>query len=257
VYAYEEIIEFCSKHELNLGLVNISNWAKEQNDWNIKILQQKINTYSVIIPNPVMLDVFEEIFKEKKIMRKERSTIFHAQYGRGGAIAEAVVKELHWENMCKVDYVDPSNGMDKKSLFQKLLATDYFIFPLYHPNGCVYKDTFSCSVAEAVAAGVIVVTYSLGAIPEYFTSGCVFADFPAGSDLHKLKTEKVTCDAQYLNNTHVFVKELKKLEETPELKAEIRRKSKNLISSNFNIQFLGHKWINLLNKLCNNYEQSI
>lgn len=256
VYANEEIINYCLKHNLMLGLVNISNWAKEQNDWNIKIFQNRLNVYSTIIPNPVMVDLLEEIVKEEKIQKIDRSTIFHAQFSRGGTISDEVVDKLGWEKTYKVDYVDTLNGVDKKTLFKKLLSTDYFIFPLYHPNGCVYKDTFSCCVAEAVAAGVIVVTYPLGAIPEYFSNGCVFAEYPYGSDLEKLRTEKVTCDAQYLNNSEVFINEIIKLEENTALKDEIRRKSKNLCSSNFDIKILGAKWINLLDKIYYNYAQS-
>jgi glycosyltransferase involved in cell wall biosynthesis len=249
VYCINEMIDFCNTHKLKMGFVNISKWSRSQNDWNVELGKQKIeNTVDVIIPNPIMTELIEKIEKEEKIVRKEKSSIFHAQYGRGGDVANRTVLELGWEKMYTFDYVNPQNGTDKKELFYKLLETDYFIFPLYHPNGCVYKDTFSCSVAEAIAAGVIVLTYPLGAIPEYFSPGCVYVDFPVETDMEKMLNEKVTCDAQYMNDHSEYVKKLIYLENNPEVKNDIRNRSKDLIKNNFNIEVVGNLWINLLNE---------
>lgn len=248
VYCINEMIEFCNNYKLKIGFVNVSEWAQGQNDWSIKLgLDSVENSVNTIIPNPIMVDIIEEIEREGLIEKKEKSSIFHAQYGRGGDIANRTIKELGWEDMHLFDYINPANGTDKKILFRKLLESDYFIFPLYHPNGCVYKDTFSCSVAEAIATGVIVVTYPLGAIPEYFSDGCVFLDFPEGIDMEKMLTEKVTCDAQYMDNIDIVKNKIIEIENTPGLKNNIRQKAKNTIKERFSIEKVGVMWEELLN----------
>lgn len=249
VYCINEMIDFCNEHNLKMGFVNVSKWAQGQNEWNINLGIQKIeNTINTIIPNPIMTELIDEIINENKIERKDKSSIFHAQFGRGGDVADRTLKELGWEEMFRFDYINPANGTDKTILFKKLLETDYFIFPLYHPNGCVYKDTFSCSVAEAIAAGVIVVTYPLGAIPEYFSDGCVFLSFPHGTDMEKMMTEKVTCNAEYMDYTENIKDKLIEIENTPGLKEEIRKKSINTIKERFSISIVGKMWEDLINQ---------
>lgn len=248
VYSINEMIELCNSSNLKMAFVNVSNWAQGQNEWSIKLGQERIeSTINTIIPNPIMTDIIDEILKEENIVRKEKTSIFHAQYGRGGDIANRTIKELNWEEITFLDYLNSHNGVDKKMLFTKLLESDYFIFPLYHPNGCVYKDTFSCAVAEAIAAGVIVLTYPLGAIPEYFSDGCVFVDFPKDTDMDRMLTEKVTCEAEYMSYHMNFVEKLIELEENVELKKEIRVKSKNTIKNRFSISIVGEMWENLIN----------
>lgn len=250
VYCINEMIDFCNEHNLKMGFVNISKWAQNQNEWNITLGKQKIEkTIDTIIPNPIMTELIDEILTENNsIQRKDRSTIFHAQFGRGGDVANRAVNELGWDEMYRFDYINPANGTDKKILFKKLLETDYFIFPLYHPNGCVYKDTFSCSVAEAIACGVIVVTYALGAIPEYFNNGSVFLNFPHGTDMEKMMTERVTCDAHYMDYTGNIKDKIIEIENTPGLKEQIRNNAKNTIKDRFSITNVGHMWEDLINQ---------
>lgn len=247
VYCINEMIEFCNDHKLKMGFVNVSKWAQSQNEWSIKLGQSSIeNTVDTIIPNPIMVDLIDEIESEEAVQKRERSSIFHAQYGRGGDVAHRTLKDLGWEDMHLFDYVNPANGTDKKIVFRKLLESDYFIYPLYHPNGCVYKDTFSCSVAEAIASGVIVVTYPLGAIPEYFSDGCVFIDFPEETNMDKMLSETVTCDAQYMDSIDTVKRKILDIENTPGLKETIRSRSKNTIKSRFSIDVVGMLWETLL-----------
>jgi hypothetical protein len=249
VYSIDEMINFSNENNLMMGFVNVSKWAQNQNEWSINLGKSKIEkTIDVVIPNPIMVEMIDEILNEEEIEKKERTSIFHAQYGRGGDIAYRTIKELDWEEMYTFDYVNPTNGTDKKILFRKLLETDYFIFPLYHPNGCVYKDTFSCSVAEAIAAGVIVITYPLGAIPEYFSDGTMFLNFPHGTDIEKMTTERVTCNADYMNYTGNIKDKILEIESTPGLKNEIRNRAKDTIKNRFSISIVGQMWDNLLNQ---------
>lgn len=248
IYGIKEIIEFCKKQNLQLSFVNPSKWSQEQNSCWINLAKKEFsNVADLVIPNPIMTELFEEITNEEVITRIPKSSIFHAQHARGGAVADKAIEKLNWEPSYKFDYTNHQNGVDKKTVFKKLLETDYFIFPLYHPNGCVYKDTFSCSVAEAIAAGVIVITYPLGAFPEYFSSGCSFLEFPAETDLPTMLSEKVTCNAEYMSVHQNIVERLTYLEANPHLKEEIRNQSKDLIKEQFSIRALGQRWHNLVN----------
>lgn len=254
VYGISEIIEYCKKQKLQLGFVNPSKWSQEQNSCWIELAKKEfISIADIVIPNPVMTELLNEIKEKENIIKKPKSSIFHAQYGRGGEVADKAIEKLNWEKSYKFDYTNHENGVDKQTVFKKLLESDYFVFPLYHPNGCVYKDTFSCSVAEAIAAGVIVVTYPLGAFPEYFSLGCSFLEFPAETDLKKMLHEKVTCEAEYMNVYQNIVERLTYLEANPQLKEEIRNQSKNLIQNNFSVKQLGHKWNTLLNSFNKSY----
>ena len=247
VYGITEMLQFCSDQNIKLGFINVSEWARGQNKESINSGINKFSdTLDVVIPNPIMVDLIDDIQQQKNIIKKERSTIFHAQYGRGGAVADKAIVELGWEKMFRFDYTDPATSKDKTAVFEKLLEADYFIFPLYHPNGCVYKDTFSCAVAEAIAAGVIVITYPLGAIPEYFSDGCSFLVFPHGTNMEKMMTERVTCEAQYMDYHINIIDKIKYLESNPEIKKSIREKSKDLIKNNFSIEIIGKKWDDLL-----------
>ena len=102
--------------------------------------------------------------------------------------------------------------------------------------------------AEAIAAGVIVITYALGAVPEYFSDGCVFLNFPHGTDMEKMMTEKVTCDAQYMDYTGNVKDKLLEVEHTPGLKEEIRNRAKNTIKDRFSISVVGKMWEDLINE---------
>lgn len=112
------------------------------------------------------------------------SWIFHATFERGGAVAERVFEYVRSKNPAaatafnKVSYYAPDSldSLPKKELCDLLTKTDYFVYPLVLPDGMVHHDTFACCILEALARGVIVITWNVACIPEIYKNAVVALD---------------------------------------------------------------------------------
>jgi glycosyltransferase involved in cell wall biosynthesis len=114
----------------------------------------------------------------------------------------------------------------------------------------VHKDTFSCVVAEALALGCTVLTYPLGAVPEYFGDHCIWLDFPEGVDGEQLQSEALSKDIEgKFIPVDKIVEKIKYLEDNPQIKEEIRENAKKYINSTFNIDRIGKMWDSFLEQL--------
>ena len=241
-YSINEIAEFAKDQGTDVKLVYPSSFARYHANFIEDIIKSKnIECSDWIIPNPLDEKLIKEV-KSRGIKKNPKKAIFLAQFSRGGALAEQAIKELGDEySFESFDYLDTQNGVDKKTILEKLAEAEYFIFPLYHPNGCVYKDTFSCSVAEAIAMETKVITYPLGAFTEYFNAGCYYVKFPDGADPNEMYREKVSCDAFYMDVFDPFVSAVKHIEKDPSLFQRFDITS-NHISSKFFDREIGKKW---------------
>jgi glycosyltransferase involved in cell wall biosynthesis len=248
-YYLRELTNYALKHNLSLGYINISKWAEGHHKDNIEFIKNTVpNHITTVIPNAMTTDVMSEILS-KNIKREHKKVIFPAQWSRGGDVALKAVKKLGWESQFKsFDYINLSNGIDKETLFTELASSDYFIFPQYTPNGQVYKDVHSCAMAEAIGMGVVVVSYPLGSHEEYYGGHYFKLDFPPGTDMEKMMSERVT-EAPYMNYTDNIVEKIKWIEENIELKEEIRNNGTPYILENFNIEKIGPMWVEFLNRL--------
>jgi len=263
VYGTFIFVEYAKKYNLALGLVHISKWEEEKNASTFLYIQsQHSSSKKALIPNPV----FDEIVKEtkaKNITKQKGKFIFHASWPRGGNVAAQAVRELDIPNkeLHAFDYLmvihDHSdeffrnhNGVDKRTLFKHLAESEYFIYPLYTPYQDVHKDTFSCVVAEALALGVIVVTYPLGALPENFNDYCVWLDPPEGADFAQMQTEPLSKDLEgKFTCTDNIVAKINYLEANPQLKEEYRTKAQDYILETFNIEKVGKMWVDFIDSL--------
>lgn len=248
-YSVNEIKEFAIKNNLRISAVSVSNWAKKFNDdFNI-VLDFNKSLVTSIIPNPVAVDLVEETLKSN-FQKKKRKVIFHAQWSRGGDVAKKACDNMGWTNLDfkSFDYVNDKKGVDKKTLFKEIYDSEYFIFPQLTHGKLVYKDTFSLSVAEAIALGVTVITYPLGALPEYFGDYCEFLDFPPGSNIASLNKDRVSEDPS-LNYTLNIEQKLRFFDDNPDLLIEKRKLGIDYIRNNFSINKIGPMWIDLLKKL--------
>jgi len=141
-------------------------------------------------------------------------------------------------------------GVDKKTLFTHLSESEYFIYPLYTPYKDVHKDTFACTVAEALALGVIVVTYPLGALPENYKDYCVWLDAPEGVDMDKIQEENLARDEDGLfTQTKHIVDKINYLENNPEIKEHYRNAGKQYIMDTFNLDKIGKIWDGFIDEL--------
>jgi hypothetical protein len=246
-YSYNEMIKYISENNLKFGLVSVSEWAKNHNLEIYDIFKNNsFDPTHTIIPNSVATDIIKETLSNPP-QRYPHRFVHHGQWSRGGETALRAIKELNWidSEFKSFDYIDKKNGLDKKSLFNVIASSEYFVYPQITHGKLVYKDTFSVSIAEAIGLGVIVLTYPLGAVSEYFGDYCQFLEYPPNINIEKLNTERLS-DEPGLDYTKNIVEKINWLESNPQIKEEIREKGIKYISETFNINKIGPLWDNYL-----------
>lgn len=263
IYGIRELTDYVKENNLKLGFVNISEWERQMNSPIIQDTIKNIpSTITTLIPNPVMDDMIDEVLAKNPV-RKPHKFVFHAAWARGGNVAVKAVRELDFPDselhaydylMSTHDHKDPffyrHNGVDKTTLFTSIAESEYFVYPLYTPYQDVHKDTFSCVVAEAIALGAIVVTYPLGALPEYYDGYCQWLDFPENTDPAAMQKEPLSKDLDgKFTCTHNIVDKIRYLEANPQIKADIRAKGKDYIYGRFNSKKVGQMWQDFVTNL--------
>ena len=251
-YGFREMIEYVKTNNLKLGLVSISEWAKNENDNHLPIFKNEgLVVNDVIIPNPIDVTLFDEVLNNPP-ERKKHKVIFHAQWSRGGDVAKTASHRMGWSDLefKSFDYVNSHNGVDKKTLFNEIASSEYFIFPILTHGKLMYQDTFSLSVAEAIGLGTTVLTYPLGAIPENFGDYCHYIEYPEGIDIVKLSKNRVFEEPRF-SETDNIIKLINQLESNPQLKEEKNQKGITHIKDTFDINKVGPMWVNLFNSLNN------
>lgn len=115
------------------------------------------------------------------VSKKRGNWIFHAVYGRGCKIAIDVfnkvnkIKSKAATNLKILSYYTPDlnkysethnikyvGSKSKREVCDMLAESDYFIYPLVQADSAVHHDCCSTAVMEALAMGVIVVTWDVG-----------------------------------------------------------------------------------------------
>lgn len=131
--------------------------------------------------------------------QKDRgSWCFHACFGRGGAVALRAFREVrlrkpeaaqvfHGMSYISTDRMEEEGAlvhwhgsMTKTQLAAMFARTEYFVYPLGTPDGDVHHDTFACCILEAMAMGVIVVTWAVACIPSLYGDLVVALPPPRG-----------------------------------------------------------------------------
>jgi hypothetical protein len=249
-YGFREMIDYVKSNNLKLGLVSISEWAKKENDNHLSIfINEGLIPNDVIIPNPLDVTLIDEVLNNPP-ERKNHKVIFHAQWSRGGDVAKDASHRMGWSDLefKSFDYVNFHNGIDKKTLFNEIASSEYFIFPILTHGKLMYQDTFSLSVAEAISLGTTVLTYPLGAIPENFGDYCHYIEYPDGVDIEKLSKHRVFEEPRF-SETDNIVKLMNQLEINPQIKKEKSQRGIDYIKNTFDINKVGPMWVEFLNKL--------
>jgi len=218
-----------------------------------------------IIPNPLMMDVIKEV-DDLSIQKHPRSFMYAAAWERGGHLALKIydrMKETTWKDQSTVftimdyytasqipkdrDDIDIIISGDKESVMKKWAAASYFIYPLVLPNGHVHKDTFACCVAEAIAMGVIVITWPIATLPDTYKDLAVFIDLPEDHQSNLL-TREVTFDQSLISDKAVqaFVDKINEIESNPELKKHLLVRGKQKVRELYSDDVIGRYWCELI-----------
>lgn len=263
IYGIDELINFAESNNLSVGVVNVSDWQKRISQGVVDHLKNRHQrTIQMTIPNPVFDEILNEV-KLENIQKKKGKFIFHATWPTGGNVALDAVRQLDIEGkefhaldyFISVDnhtddFFHNHKSCDRKTVFQHLAESEYFIYPLYTIHKILRKDTFALTVAEAIAMDTIVITYPLGALPENYKDYCVWLDAPPGANLDELQKADLARDEEGLFlYTKNIVDKINYLESNPEIKERYRSEGKKYILENFNLNTVGKIWDNFIAEL--------
>lgn len=162
--SYVSVLErACVRRSSPFMLVGVSEFVRGH------MVAKRAN--SVVIPNAINPSIFMAHCDKR---RERLSFIFCASYERGGRIAKLVHAQLRetlpMGDMLVSSYCDVALGpsLSKRALAARMRTTDYMVYPLVLDGGSVHHDTYGCVVLEAMACGVLVVTWDVACLREVY-----------------------------------------------------------------------------------------
>ena len=239
--------------------------AVHPSEWGMKATQflspdvSRLFHRHCVIHNPLMLDAMVGLDDDESA-KVAGSFCFTATWERGGDIALRAFDKGDFACFTKMDYMSTSSvvpprskvrvcgSADKQTLFSILATTEYFVYPLALPNGWVHKDTFACCVAEALALGVIVLTWDVAALTELYGEVVQMIPFPKHARVADLKAYAFTNDMSLGSEEAVdaILETIRKLDGDPDLKREIREKGRLYARSKFSPDAACAGWAEIL-----------
>ncbi len=234
---------------INIQAVYPSEWAKNAVSINSPNTLSIINKEHVIY-NPLMSELLipiNDIFS----IKKQHSFVWGASWERGGHVAMKVFEKLEFPNKSFIimDYVINSDinkysknnitsilSSDKNNVYHNLRLSEYFVYPLVLPDSRVHKDTFGCVVSEALANGVIVLSWDIPVLRELFNEVIQFIPFPNNANIQNLKSYENASDSSLYSDEAIdsIIQLIKKIEENKEYKRELQEKSIYFARNKFN-----------------------
>ncbi len=193
VYSSHEIQQYLSKRPgLKVAIVHVSNWERSLTENQFS--NQFPGCKQQVIYNPIMTDLIQQV-KAEGHARKNHSLVFTAAWNRGAEVCKILFQEhlTSWEDRefntsdytrCTLSFhndprIHELGSQDKISLLRTLAKCQYFVYPCVNAGpGSLHHDTFGCVVAEALAMGVHVVCYPMGALPEVYGDLLTYVPFP-------------------------------------------------------------------------------
>jgi hypothetical protein len=176
---YDSLLRAVQQHDLRCTVVGPSLFS----------LSHLAGTAKAVVPNGI-----DPRMMPPHPTNESGRWVFHTSFSRGGKLCMDIFSRMQ---ACRPDlarcvefmsYYLPDrfkvpegvvfrDSMDKKRLFETLSGADYFVYPLVE-NSTVHHDTYACSVLEALACGVTVVTWDVACLREVFGDHVEFVDPP-------------------------------------------------------------------------------
>lgn len=178
--------------------------------------------------------------------RRRGHWVFHTSFSRGGDVCAKVfssVKKILPEAAQRLDFMSYyipdaaetygadchfNASVDKKTLFSILSCSDYFVYPLVDAKtGSVHHDTYACCVLEALACGMIVVSWDVACMREVYGDNVVLVPpipYPKydAQDTHPAPNPLMAGEQGVRKLTQVILD----IESQPDVKESLRRKGK-------------------------------
>lgn len=215
-----------------------SQWAKDATEHFNR--QRFIALNSLVIHSAFLTNTTEDVAE-----KTNQSMVWLASWERGGDVALKVFEKLQWpsKNFFRNDYYHHSFSQDKQSISKILSQSDYFVYPLVLQDGRVHKDTFACCVSEALAHGVIVISFGIAALKELYDGYVDFIDFPTNAKITELENYDFIRDNSLLSSEVVesIIKIIHFYEFNKEKKREKQRKNRQFALHTFSIETTGSK----------------
>lgn len=145
----------CAHRGLPMTLVCVSDFVRYH--------LRDVGVPSVTISDAVNPDIFGSDGDE----REAKSVVFCTSYERGGRIAREV-HSLLMTRTAGMGEMHVCSTLSKRALASRLRRSDYMVYPLVLDGGSVHHDTFACGVLEAMASGVLVVSWDVACLRTVF-----------------------------------------------------------------------------------------
>lgn len=165
----------------------VSEWVRCQ---YTQIFDEK---HMMVVSNGVSPQFYKDVSLEKC----KGKWCFHATFERGGHVAMKVFDKVaetlpdsattfhtlsyYIDNsVCKYpSHVVNHGSLSKSGVANVLASSEYFVYPLVLPNNNIHHDTFGCVILEALAMGVIVITWKVACIPSVYEDYVIALEPPA------------------------------------------------------------------------------
>jgi len=207
------------------------------------------------VRNPILLDMACEVS-----IKNPHSFIFPASFVRGGVVACKVFDGLTFpdKTMAVCSYIGNDlvehekyniQTFGKRKLYEALSRTEYFVYPGICSNTAeLTKETDSCCVAECLLHEVIVVAFKVGALYENYGDCVVWIPFPRNSNIESIQKtgdtrEPELCTSEVIKSIQDIIYDL---DSNPDRKAELRRKGRELVMNQRNLESLKSKFLSFI-----------
>jgi hypothetical protein len=215
----------------------------------------------VMIPNPVFNDNLNN-----NIVKKPHSFIFNTSYRRGGDVLLNIFNKVNYDDKSLVvcsaykgeldkvkgnNNIEILNSIDKYTMFKKLAESEYFVYPLVTPlseGANLHKDCSPCSVAEALLNEVIVITLPVAGLNDLYKDILVYMPFPDENKIMWHKSGYHSSGNEFYSEDFVekVVSIIDFLEKNPHYKELLKKRGKQFVYDNFNLEYIGTQWLKIL-----------